>query len=127
MTKNQQIFNIRETVEILVPDGLGRTSYIISFALIISMSLAITILFGKLPIVVPLYFTLPWGESRLAPKIMLFLLPMTNLLFMTINLILGRMATKLSPLLPRVLAVSTAIISAMIVISLIGIVQSLIL
>lgn len=127
MTKNKQTFSIRETAEILVPDKLGRTSYLIALLLIIVMSGTITLLLTRIPPTIPLYFTLPWGESRLAPKIMLYILPAIAVAFFAINLSLGRISLKLSILLPRVLAVATAVLSAMLLISLLGIIQSLIL
>ncbi|MFH2085265.1 MAG: hypothetical protein ABII21_00520 [bacterium] len=127
MIKNKQIFSIRETAEILVPDSLGRSSYVIGFGLIVLMMVFITLLYSKLPLIVPIYFTLPWGEARLATKLMLYTIPGIALVFLILNLGLGRVATKLSPLLPRVLAVSTAIIAAMMMVSLLGIVQSLVL
>lgn len=127
MTKNKQTFSIRETAEILVPDKFGRTSYVSALLLIIVMISLISLLFGKMPPSVPLYFTLPWGEARLAPKAMLYILPSIAMAFLAFNLGLGRLASKLSPLLPRVLAVSTAIITGMMLISLFGIIQSLVL
>lgn len=127
MTKNKQTFSIRETAEILIPDRLGRTSYLLAFSLIIIMLAIISALFVRIPDVVPLYFTLPWGEARLAPKLMLFILPVISLLFMILNLGLGRVSTKLSLLLPRILAVSTAVITGIMMIGLVGIIQSLIL
>ena len=127
MIKNKQTFSIRETVEILVPDKFGRAGYLIAFLLIIAMVGIITSLLRSLPTVVPLYFTLPWGEARLAPKLMLYLLPLMSLFFGFFNLALGKISAKLSPLLPKVLAVATTIVTCMIAISLIGIVQSLIL
>lgn len=127
MTKNKQTFSIRETAEILVPDSLGRSSYLLAILLIVIMLMMISALLIKLPPVVPLYFTLPWGEARLTSKLMLYILPLASLLFLIINLGLGRISMKLSPLLPRVLAVSTAVSAGMMMISLLGIVQSLIL
>lgn len=127
MTKNKQIFSIRETAEILVPDKLGRASYLIGIGLIILMLGLIALLFGKLPQSIPLYFTLPWGEARLAAKLVLFTVPGITSLFLIFNLALGRIASKLSPLLPRVLAVATAVVAGMMMISLLGIVQSLLL
>lgn len=127
MTKNKQRFSIRETAEILVPDELGRTSYLIGI-LMIGVGLALVMgLLGKLPPVVPLYFTLPWGEARLAPKLMLYTIPGIALVFLIFNLGLGRIMGKLSPLLPRVLAVATAVEGGMMLIALLGIIQSLIL
>ena len=125
MSKQQQTFNIRETAETLVPDKVGRVSYTIALLLAILMILTITLLKQRLPLTVPLYFTFPWGEARLAPQMMLYLLPGTSLLLVVFNLALGRIAGKLSPLLPKVMSVGAAVIAAMLTISLIGIVQSL--
>lgn len=127
MTKNKQTFSIRETAEILVPDSLGRSSYLMAILLIVIMIMIISSLLSRLPLVVPLYFTLPWGESRLTSKLVLYLLPISSFLFLVINLGLGRLSVKLSPLLPRILAVSTTVVAGMMMISLLGIIQSLIL
>jgi hypothetical protein len=127
MIKKQQTFNIRETAETLVPDKVGRVSYAAALLITITMTLIIALLKSKLPLTIPLYFTYPWGEARLAPQMMLYLLPTTSLMLVIFNLGLGRIAGKLSPLLSRVLSVSTAVVAAMLIISLIGIVQSLIL
>jgi hypothetical protein len=127
MIKSKQIFNIRETAQTLVPDKLGRSSYLASLAFVLVMLLLITLMLGSLPPSVPLYFTLPWGEARLAPKLMLYILPIITLVLIVFNLGLGRLSDKLSPLLPRVLAVSTFVIAGMMLISILGIMQSLVL
>lgn len=127
MTKNKQTFNIRETAEILIPDKLSRTSYFGGLILSLLMLSLISGLLVRLPQVVPLYFTLPWGEARLAPRLMLYLLPSISIVVMMVNLALGRLSAKLSPLLPRVLSVASLVISAMMSISLVGIIQSLVL
>lgn len=127
MTKNKQTFNIRETAEILIPDKLSRTSYFVTLILVVLMLSGISGIIVKLPQVVPLYFTLPWGEARLAPRLMLYLLPSISLIVMIVNLGLGRISAKLSPLLPRVLSVATLVTAAMMSVSLIGIIQSLVL
>lgn len=118
---------MRETAEILVPDQMGRASYYIALLMILIMLALITMLMGRLPGSVPLFFSLPWGESRLAPKGALYLLPGLSMLFLMVNLGLGKMAGKLSPLLPRILAVATGVVAGMMMIALGGIVQSLIL
>jgi len=127
MTKNKQTFSIRETAEILVPDIFGRRNYLIALGVSLVMFTMIAVLYPKLPRSVPLYFTMPWGEARLASKMALYVLPVISMVFLIFNLALGRLSTKLSPLLPRVLAVSTVVVTCMIMIALIGIVQSLIL
>ena len=127
MTKNKQTFNIRETAEILIPDKLSRTSYFFALILVMLMLSGLSGVLVKLPQVVPLYFTLPWGEARLAPRLMLYLLPSISLVVMIVNLGLGRISAKLSPLLPRVLSVAALVTAAMMSVSLIGIIQSLVL
>lgn len=127
MTKTKQTFSIRETAEILVPDKFGRTSYLIAIALSAIMLAIITTIYSKMPSTIPLYFTLPWGEARLAPKMSLFILPIITILCLAFNITLGRISTKLSLLLAQVLAVSTAIVASMMIIALLGIIQSLVL
>jgi hypothetical protein len=127
MTKNKQTFSIRETAEILVPDKLGRTSYLIALLICFTMIVIIAALYSRIPSVVPLYFTLPWGEMRLTPKISLYALPVITFLCFVFNLALGRVSTKLSLLLAQVLSVSAAIVASMMLIALLGIIQSLIL
>ena len=127
MPKDKQIFNIRETAEILIPDRLGRTCYLVGILMTLIIGAIITLLVSRLPSIVPLYFTMPWGEARLATKLSLYIIPGILLGFLVINLSLGRIAAKVSPLLPRVLAVATAVVSGMMLIALLGIVQALIL
>ncbi len=122
-----QTFSIKQTAENLVPDKLGRTSYVYALLIILIMILVISLLYGQLPGSVPLYFSLPWGESRLAPKFMLYIIPLLSLVFLGINLGLGRLATKLSPILPRILAIATMVTAGMMLFSIFGIMQSLLL
>lgn len=127
MNKNKLTFSITNTAEILVPDKLGRTSYLISLGLIVVMIAIIGGVYSRLPQAIPLYFSLPWGEMRLAPKIMFITLPGVALILSMLNLLLGRLSAKLSPILPRVLAVSSAVVACMIFLATLGIIQSLIL
>jgi hypothetical protein len=127
MIKNKQTFNIKETAEIFIPDQMGRSSYLIALFISIVMLAAIGGIYTKLPQNVPLYFTLPWGELRLAGRLTLLLLPIISIVVVIVNIILGRISMKLSPLLPRVLAVGSVVIALMMFVSLFGIVQSLIL
>lgn len=125
--KNKQTFSITATAEILVPDKLGRASYLATLGLVLVMIAIIGGVYSRLPQNIPLYYSLPWGEARLAPKIMFITLPGIAVLMSILNLVLGRIAAKLSPLLPRVLAVTSAVVTAMILLSTIGIIQSLVL
>ncbi len=127
MLKTKQTFSISATAEDLVPDRFGRMSYGIALLLVLIAAIIITLLLPRLPLVIPLFFTLPWGEARLVPRFLIYLLPAIGLLIIIFNLGLGRVAAKLSPLLPRVLAVSSTVVCAMLLIALLGIIQSLVL
>lgn len=127
MSKNKQTFSIRETAETLVPDQFGRTNYLISLGVIVLMVAIIGGLYAQIPSIVPLYFSLPWGEARLVEKIFLLMLPLIAVIIIIINIILAKLIHQLSPLLPRVLAVSTMIVSVMLGVALVGILQSLVL
>lgn len=127
MTKNNQTFSIRETAAVLVPERLARTSYLVAMLVVVLMFGAMSFLSPRLPRVVPLYYSLPWGEARLAPKNVLFFIPVISLFIVCLNLALGRIAAKVSPLLPKVLAVTSLVIAGMMTIAILGIVQSLIL
>lgn len=127
MTKNKQTFSITATAQILVPDKLGRASYLISLIFVVLMIALIGAVYSRLPYNIPLYFSLPWGDGRLAPKIMLVTLPLLALILSLLNLLLGRVFTKLAQLLPRVLAVTSAVVAGMFFLSVLGIIQSLIL
>jgi len=127
MIKNKKQFNIKETAEQLVPDQLGRSSYLIAILIGILMFVLIGAIYTKLPPIIPLHFTLPWGEARLASKLAILTLPSITLTGVVVNIALGKISAKLSPLLPRVLAVASMIVALMMVVSLFGIIQSLVL
>lgn len=118
------MFNIKQTAEILVPDKTGRASYAITAVGIVVMSGVIVALYTRLPMVVPIYYSLPWGEARLTTKIMLFVLPMIGLLVGMVNIALGKIAGKLSPLLPKMLSVGSAVVVIMLAMALWGIIQA---
>lgn len=127
MTKNKKTFSITATAEILVPDKIGRSSYLLTLAIVVLMIVLIGGVYGRLPQNIPLYFSLPWGETRLAPKIFFISLPIIAIMMSIFNLILGRISAKLSPLLPRVLAVTSTVVAGMLLLSVLGIIQSLLL
>ena len=127
MTRIKQTFSISETAQTLVPDKLGRMSYVWTLVIILLLGAVITALFGKMPPVVPLYYSLPWGEARLVPKVFLYAIPLIVLVFAVINIVISRIAAKISSLLPRVLAVACMVVAGMMLVAVAGIIQSLIL
>lgn len=123
MTSNKFIIKI-DPAE-LVPKTGARIYYYAAFLIIILQGTVLAWIWKYIPKVVPLFFTEPWGEGRLAPKVYLAILPTLALLSIIVNLILGRKAKDESPLLSYTLAVASLVITIMFVIAMAGILQSI--
>jgi hypothetical protein len=119
-------FRIAIDPQILVPGAAVRKYYFLSLLLTAGMGAAIGILYNKLPLVVPLYLTEPWGEARLAPKIYLSLLPILSFSVMTVNLLVSRTVAPTHKAIVTALALGSLMVSMMMVLSLYGIAQALI-
>ncbi len=118
-------FDLGKTAEELIPDFTNRFAYLLA---IFVTSLAAGLLWWllpRLPHIVPLYFTEPWGEAELAPKPLLFLLPGLSLTVTAVNIAVSRLFAGVSPIVPRILSIAAAILSFMFLFALAGIVQSL--
>lgn len=79
--------------------------------------------FNSLPPQVPLYYSLPWGESQLASASSLFILPTISIVLLLINHLFSISLTKTSQLLSRFLLVISLIVSFFSLISLLKIVS----
>ncbi|KKU88344.1 MAG: hypothetical protein UY18_C0015G0002 [Microgenomates group bacterium GW2011_GWF2_47_9] len=108
----------------LVPNNQYRKYYSLSILIILGMVGATALLWRSLPRVVPLFFTKPWGEARLAEKPLLLLLPSLGFLIVVVNLILGRMSRNMTKLLAYTAAGATLLINLMLAIAIFGIIQS---
>jgi len=82
--------------------------------------------FNQLPNEVPLYYSLPWGESQLASASALFLLPTFSLLVLLINHLLAVAFLKITPLLSRLLIIMSLIFSLFSLITLLQIINLII-
>lgn len=120
-------FNIKQTAELLVPDKISRISYTVGLVLTILMIGVTVLLWAKIPARIPLYMSLPWGEIRLANKLLLLELPGLGILVMGINIAIAKVVGKLSQLLPRILSVGSGVVVVMLTLSLLGILQSILL
>lgn len=79
--------------------------------------------FNDLPPQVPLYYSLPWGESQLASTSALFLLPTLSIAIVLINHLFAISFSKNIILLSRLLLVISLVISFFSLITLIKIVN----
>lgn len=67
--------------------------------------------FSTLPSQVPLYYSLPWGESRLAPVSNLFLFPLYSVLMFIINSVFAMIYSQKMKLLSQLLIISSLLFS----------------
>jgi len=78
--------------------------------------------FNSLPPKVPLYYSLPWGESQLGNASSLFLLPIFSIVILLLNNLLSNFFLKSIPLLSRLLVIVSVIFSFFLTFSLLKIV-----
>ncbi len=70
--------------------------------------------FNSLPPQIPLYYSQPWGETRLAPVSSIFLLPLFSILVAFLNNLLAIFFLKSQQLLSRLLIVFSLLFSFLI-------------
>ncbi len=78
--------------------------------------------FSSLPPQVPLYYSLPWGESQLTQASLLFILPVISLILLLINHLFAIGLVKTSLLLSKLLLIISLIFSFLSLIALLHIV-----
>jgi len=79
--------------------------------------------FTSLPPQVPLYYSLPWGESQLASASALLILPTISIVLLFINHLFAISLTKTSQLLSRFLLTISLIVSLFSLITLLKIIS----
>ena len=121
----QHKFDLGKTAEELVPDLTNRYAYFFSMILSFAVAGVLWGLYRRIPMIVPLYFTEPWGEAELAPKMLIFLMPGIPMAVTAGNIILARFFGKTSPTLSRVLSVAAGAVTIMFAAGVYGIIQSL--
>ncbi len=86
-------------------------------ALAIIVALAILILKDHLPPNLPLFYSLPWGESELAKTYQLLILPATFLCISLINLIIFLQLDQKMLVFKRILSLTSILISLILTMS----------
>lgn len=82
-----------------------------SALIIIGLTVGLYILFPELPPQMPLYYSLPWGNSQLVPKLQFFLIPGLIILLTVINFVLAYYLHQVHRILRRLLMVNLALIN----------------
>lgn len=109
-----------------VNDTTSRGAYRWSLVAILVMLVVLGLLWGRLPLEVPLYFSKPWGEERLASWYMLFILPLIGTGVTILNLRLGKRFRFHGGMVVSSFAIATITINLMLVLGLIGIIRSIV-
>ena len=124
MSKRQ--FRINVDPQSLIPNDSVRKYYFASLALTMLIAGLIMIFWKSLPRSVPLFFTEPWGVTRLAPRVYLFLLPIISLLVMITNIIVGKtMDIEDQKILIYSLGIGSLTVTVPLALGLLGIIQSI--
>ena len=102
---------MKELIKLLKTDKILRWS-VVSTSILIILSLALDFLFYfSLPLVIPLFNQMPWGESRLGTRLEIFLPIIVAATFFLCNLILMIKLYDKTPLLSRMLCVTAFLIA----------------
>lgn len=94
-------------------DNLTQKSFSACFVIILLSFTYAVFYFASLPPLLPLFNQLPWGEQRLVNTIGIFIPPIIAFLILIINLIFSSLVYKKAPLLSRILAVTSLLISVL--------------
>ena len=89
---------------------------------ILSQLLILFFTYSNLPPQIPLYYSLPWGEGRLAPVINLFLFPLFSVLIFIVNSMLAMFYASKIKLLSQLLVIIAFIFNLFSSIGLLGII-----
>lgn len=112
------IDTLRLTWQTLWLNKIIRASNVGSVICIFLTLIIISIFYTKLPPEIPLWYSLPWGETRLATPLWLFLLPVSSLMSFFINTLLALLLTKEDHLVySQILFLSVMVLSALSLIS----------
>lgn len=117
--------NPNRLVSALTPEPLVRKAYLGSLVVSLLMALVIALLWRYLPSEVPLYFSRPWGEARLAPRSYLFLLPGVGIGVILVDIGAARTVRKIDSILVKSLAIGSIVTALMLVLALFGIMRSI--
>lgn len=98
---------MRKFFKYLKEDRLLLRLFIVTVILIIVAIIYILINYSKLPPLLPVFNQLPWGEKRLSQTPGIFIPSVVVILILVFNIIASSLAYPRSPLISRMLAVTS--------------------
>ncbi len=97
-------------------DKIINKTFLASAAVIVIIFLYVIFRFFSLPPYVPVFNQLPWGNDRIGPKLFIFIPLLIAILIQILNLPLASYIYTRSPLLSRILAVTSLLCTFLILI-----------
>lgn len=94
-------------------DKLAFRGFVISFSLTILTFLYIVINYTHLPLLIPLFNQLPWGNNRLTPTIGIFIPIVVFIAVFIFNILFTSTIYSKNPLITRFVAAVTLILAMM--------------
>lgn len=101
-----------------VRDSVVRSSFLLSFGLLLTSTLTLIYYYHRLPPVVPIFYSLVRGPEQLAKKPFLLALPLATLIFLITHIWLARIHSQSDRMFARILAVTSTLISFLFTIAL---------
>lgn len=110
------------TIKQVLNDKIIKSGMTISGSLILLETVLVIFFYFSLPPLLPIFNQLPWGEERLGTKITFFIPPSITLFFFVLNFFMITRIHEKTPLLSRILSITTLLVS---ILSIIFIVRTL--
>ena len=124
MSDEKHTFNITRAAEELVPNKFNRNAYLITTMIGLGLVAVAFYFYPLLPDQIPLWMTKPWGEGRLAPKILIFAAGVGVLIVETFNIFLSKLWHGEGDLVQRILSVSAGLFGICMCLGVWGMIQS---
>lgn len=104
---------MRSFINHIKADKLTYRGFILSLLLLFSSLGFIAFYFNKLPLFIPLYNQLPWGDARVTPTLYILIPICLYGLIIACNIILTSITYNKNPLIGRMFASTTLLLGAM--------------
>ncbi len=102
---------MKEFFKDVIEDKTTNWGFLMSLVVIIIAFIFTAFFYNHLPPFIPIFNQLPWGEERLGITLTIFIPIFISVLFFVINLITSSLIYKSIPLVSRLLAGTTLLIS----------------
>lgn len=99
------------TFKSVLQDKIAYWGLIISSIFLLLQIISLGIFYLSLPPVLPVFNQLPWGEKRLGSKPEIFIPIVLTIIFLSINFVISARLYEKTPLLARMLSITTLLIS----------------